>query len=166
MNELLDENWREGKPPFSGHVLVVDGELSPDDLVVTLGEAVSALRAAYTACELRVNEDWHDHDGFINSDKTCTWDELESWTTSVASIKASCSDEWMVHTLVFSTSLDFCLRYWFEQDLGGSGEATCRFDLSADDRTLRRIADALLARGLQVSTAQVARDYFEKRESE
>ena len=100
MNEVLDKLWREGKPPFAGHVLAVDGELSPDQLVLALGETVCALRAAYFSRELRVNEDWHDHDGFINSDKSCTWDELASWTANVASIKASCSDDWMVHTLI------------------------------------------------------------------
>jgi hypothetical protein len=165
MNELLDKHWREGKPPFNGHVLVVDRELSPDELVVALGETVRALRAMYPSRQLRVNEDWHDHDGFINSDKPGTWDELASWTTSVASIKASCSDDWMVHTLIFPTSLDFCLRYWFEQDSHDSIESTCCFDFCADDRTLRRVADSLVARGLPASTAQGATDYFAERQS-
>ena len=165
MNEVLDKLWREGKPPFAGHVLAVDGELSPDQLVLALGETVCALRAAYFSRELRVNEDWHDHDGFINSDKSCTWDELASWTANVASILASCSDDWMVHTLIFPTSLDFCLRYWFEQDSRDSGEATCCFDLSVDDRIMRELSDALLARGLQPSMRQLATEYFAERES-
>lgn len=103
-----------------------------------------------------VNEDWHNHDGFITPEQPVSWKEAISWTDDIPRLRNSCSDDWCVHTLLFSENHAFCLRYWLDDDEG------CLFDLSTERTLLEDIASSLRADGVSLTIEPAAKDYFDR----
>jgi hypothetical protein len=163
MNEQLDQRWRQKQPPFDGEVVVFDDSLTPSAMVRALQLIVQVLGKESGSEELRKIEDWHDHDGFIKSDELYSWAELRSAVTSVDSLRVSCSDDWMVHTLVYPVSLGFCLRYWIE--IESDSQHSCCIDLSASAGTLDRAIETLRSHGVTNFGTESSASYFVRRDA-
>lgn len=158
MNAALENRWQRGLPPFDGPALVADEEaLTDSTLLVIVRLALAILRDSHGSNALYVNEDWHDHDGFVMPERAASWLEAASWTQDVQALRVSCSDDWRVHTLLFPDDFTFSLRYWLD------GEGECSFDLSAERGVLEKLASTLHEGGIAFRIESSAKDHFNRR---
>ncbi len=156
MNTELNNRWRHALRPFDGPVLVAS-DLTASDLLVVVRLALESLRGAHVESALFVNEDWHDHDGFISPARSISWIEAISWTAGIDQLRSSCSDDWRVHTLLFSGDVAFCLRYWL------GDETECTFDLCAPREMLERLSSSPQLCGLPLNFEPSAKLYLDRR---
>jgi hypothetical protein len=156
VNIELENRWRRGECPFDGPVLIASDWLSENALLMTVRNALALLRKAHGTRGLYANQDWHDHDGFVTSDRAVTWTEAQSWTRDVEQLRRSCSDDWRVHTLLYPDNFAFCLRYWLDDE----GEGL--FDLCGARGMFEKLVSSMQADGAALRIELSAKDCFDR----
>ena len=157
MNVALASRWQRGICPFDGSVLNIEGDLTEKTLLATVRTALALLQEIHGTTSLYVNEDWHDHDGFIRPEQSISWTEAVAGTKDVERFRTTCSDDYLVHTLFYPSDFSFCLRYW----LGGADGYF--FDLCASVEELERLAVVLQSVGVAANVQPSAKQYFDRR---
>lgn len=161
MNEDLEKRWRRGERPFDGPALVADSWIPENTFLLVVRRALELLQDAYGTNDLSVNEDWHDHDGITTPARQTSWTEVVSWTRSIEELRASCSDDWSVHTLLFPSDFTFCLRYWLDRSHEVPMEGS--FDLWAEGELIEKLALSLRSDGVALTIEPSAKDYFDQK---
>lgn len=159
VNTELETRWRQGLRPFDGPVLVADDTLTEEALLAAVQSSLVLLRERYAASALYLNEDWHEHDGFISPATSTSWDEAISWSQDRQRLRASCPSDWLVHALLFPDNFAFCLRYWSGWELGDDGFS---FDLCAEREILEQLVGAKLVDKGPFSCEPSAKEYFDR----
>ncbi len=157
MNDELTQRLQKALPPFDGNVLhFLPAIASRSQLVHVVAIAVRVLHRRHGNTDILVLEDWLEHDDWISKECDCSWAELEVWARTPETLAASCSDDWRVHTLVYTVDFTTCLRYWVDTD----DDVRHGFDVCGDIQSLHEIEAALIAEGLDKPVITNAREYF------
>ncbi|SRR6266496_2930398 len=145
MDQQLDARWRAKQAPFDGDIIYLDDYLPIAELRTTLVSLVAALQQRYKAADLYTLRDWHEHDGYIWSRQSTTWQSVEQLLASDQSLYDGRAGDTYVRLAYYPSDSSFLLRiYVMDEDeeveyLGRWGN----FDLSSAPILLTAISTQL-----------------------
>ena len=149
MDDELQSRWRRADAP---------GGVSLGTLHRALRLVAAELRPL-VASELCINEDWHDHDGFLHPSRPFSWEALDAWTASEEQLAEHKHGDFAVHWTVHDLDYRFLLRFYLDDERPVS---ECDLDLCAADPVLVAVSARLAEAGIATRLAR-AKDYFDQR---
>jgi hypothetical protein len=130
MNQLLQDRWQNGQPPFQGFTISPKDCLSLAELRTFLAAIFTVLQPIHINHNLFILKDWHAHDGYLTQAGEITWQELNTILLSDEAIEQHTSLEQDVSIGLYADCMNFYLRYsLIEEDDTRLGD----FDFSADE---------------------------------
>lgn len=160
MDVDLERRWKEGQPPFDGDVLLLDLE---DDAV----SAATLRGALLTICDvlhlvdagdLWLNEDWHQHDGFLIASRRLPANEFLAWLASDRALMQRQHGDYAVYFGVYDETHEYLLRFY----LGDEPDSTeCYLSLLAGRTQLDQCAARLALQGISMRR-EPGKAYFDK----
>ncbi len=117
MDQELDARWRTKQSPFDGDIIYLDDYLPIAQLRTTLVSLVALLQQHYQAVDLYTLRDWHEHDGYIWSRQSTTWQSVEQLLASDQSLYDDRAGDTFVRLAYYPSDSSFLLRiYVMDED--------------------------------------------------
>jgi hypothetical protein len=159
VTDLLHERWLEARPPFDGDLIVPNADgYSVETLRPILQTIGAALAVASPKHSLWLNEDWHQHDGFLVASRPFSFRDLASWLASDTELDAHRHGDFSVYWAVYDDSYRFLLRFYLGDE---PASRDCTFDLSADADLIAACEQRLQRLGVETQRAR-SKAYFDK----
>ncbi len=111
MDDTLEPLWQNGEKPFHGETIYPVDDVFVRDAIVAIPSVLRHIALYYPGNTLFALDDWHEHDGFIDSARPTTLDDLRKQVATPESYVANHSDDHVVYRAIYPDSLDFLLRY-------------------------------------------------------
>jgi hypothetical protein len=149
MNQALERRWRDRLAPFNGVTLVAP----PAPLAATrrlLAAITGRLRPVDLSAEdqLFTFEDWHDHDGYLTSERAATWDELGACLATDDALVSASSDDTLVRRAWYPNDFAFLLRWCVTSDPDDFGLPRDGFagwvDVTGSPEQIQSLSDLVL----------------------
>ncbi len=163
MDEKLQHAWHTADQPFAGNTLHLADLVPLDRLSLLLSAVVSALRRTHETASLLRLADWHEHDGYVTSAHSITWQELEVIASSAAALYEQRPGDDFVRLGFYETTGAFFLRVWVldeDDDRDSYPGKWGNLDLSASEALLQIVAASVPSEKLLLSPAK---KYFDER---
>lgn len=165
MDQEMVRRWRQGLAPFDGLHVGTDDYLPLPLLRSVLIAVGGRLQRDHPEALLLTLQDWHEHDGYVTSPRSTSWQELWSTLACDDRFYASRSSEDQVSNAFFPEDRSFYWRYHVldedeEPDYypGRHGwfDVTCAAPLARD------LVEAVRAEGVTEIRVQPAKQYFDR----
>ncbi len=149
MDKLLYQLLDTHVQPFDEVVVSHENPISVADLSFILEKVFLFLSDKFSSEKLFLNEDWHNHDGYITKSKSVSWVDIKRVVKSIELLKQSIfDDDDYVYVTFYSESLKFLLRYdIFEADDEACQDNCATFELYGTqtfiDEIMLKIEDKL-----------------------
>jgi hypothetical protein len=72
MDQVMNQCWQSGQPPFDGDCLLTPDGLSLEDLRRILLAVIAELERSFASKALYTFDDWHQHDGYVTERREAT----------------------------------------------------------------------------------------------
>ena len=117
MDQELYARWRAKQSPFEGEIIYLDDYLPIAQLRTTLVSLVDLLQQHYQAANLYTLRDWHEHDGYIWSRQSTSWQSVEQLLASEQSLYDGRTGDTYVRLAYYPSDSSFLLRvYVMDED--------------------------------------------------
>jgi len=116
MDEILENSWKNRTKPFDNESLCLNDLVRISDLRQSILAIFEILQIRYGNEELFVNDDWHEHDGFITPSRKTSWQLIEETLKSDKSLYESRHGDFCVYNLLFTRNRDFVLRIYVSDE--------------------------------------------------
>ena len=164
MNQSLVDRWKAAQQPFDGSVLSLYEPIPIADLLLPVALITDELHRIYGHENLNKIQDWHEHDGYINSSSPSTWEELRSFVNSPEDLAKAYIDETHVSLGFFPESYSFYFRiHILEPDYPILVVTEGNFDLSCKSEILVSLQNELTKKDFCLS-CEPAKAYFDRRD--
>ncbi len=164
MDMNLNNCWKSAARPFDNMSLCLNGLVEIGELREAIRSIVTVLNEKHKDQELLVNDDWHEHDGFITQNRKTTWHSIKRTIKSNELLYESREGGLCVYTLVFNEDRDFALRYYvLDEDDDEEYPVTWGdFTLSGETELLEEICTRLPTEILEKVKYQNSFELFSK----
>jgi hypothetical protein len=132
MNQGLHAAFVSGSMPFNQCTAFTTPSLSLDELLEIQRITLNFLELYYPNDHLFVFDDWHQHDGFISSERPVNRNELESYFVSTETLLKTDQGDYCVAKAVFPENMMFLWRWNIEDETDlPDGDLWCSWDFTA-----------------------------------
>ena len=139
MDEALENSWKKNTKPFNGYTITSYEDFIETDLLKkVVSSIVDFLSNNNMLLKLYRNEDWHEHDGYINSSKETNEEELREFINSGLNKFFSEGDNY-VRILFYNSNDDFIFRIYCNVDNTDESE----FDITLSKEFAEELKDKL-----------------------
>jgi hypothetical protein len=159
MNQLLQDKWQNGQPPFHGFTISPKDCLSLAELQTLLAVIFKILQPIHINYNLFILKDWHAHDGYLTQATSITWQELNTILLSDEAIEQHISLEQDVSIGIYADCMNFYLRYsLIEEESHQFGD----FDFSADEFLINTFLQSLSSDISALLMKESAKGFFDR----
>ena len=165
MDEEMVRRWRQGLAPFDGLLVGTDDCLPLPILRAVLIAVGRRLQHSHPEPHLLTLQDWHEHDGYVNSARSTSWQELWETLASDDRLYASRSSEDEVSNAFFPEDRSFYWRYHLLDEYEEPDDRPGRqgwFDVTCAEPLARDLVEAIRAKGVTEITVEPAKQYFDR----
>lgn len=133
MNRELSDKWMKRQFPFNQDILACKEFLELKRVRDVLCEIAKFLEGKYGEKELYINDDWHEHDSYVNESKDYSWNKLNKVYANDRALYNSRHGDDFVRKLIHPCEYDFILRYYIEDESFESAKGCIEFIGSVED---------------------------------